>query len=520
MNDLDVSIIIPGLSNPTSDGTHVPTIENFNTFGFIMLVVQIGLALFGLLLSEFTEAYFATFFISLIMGSFFCILVWVCTLPKGCKDWLTDISLLILPFAALIGILLDQPSNVYFENMDPEGGAFLELLYALAGLFFVLLQRCVLVYSKKALRQEYEPAGSSSEHSQSVHLGSRGSVGIRPTTLRIIYNMFQMGLMPTVFLTALATQAASDAFRASDEYINHNPYCVSGQSVSSINNNINSEGCVIAPSNFSSIPVFINGTDFYTTESAGFVADNYINSDNINLIGTNETNQTRFLTVHDFARLMAKKEFDENMGLVFTAIAGGLVLNATLLAAQIYLRVSRFSLADVVRGHVSCWETFAALMNVVLVIYAILGAALDGDTIGSHTFLLVAFGMVCFCTLYVSLGMVCREASMRRAEHDQEKSHCCFVRRGHGKRPRRPSAILANPQAINGFSDGAIENASVGQLSATFAAGSEGIDVECPSSVSCHVPASRNKKVGSTDKNPSRHSNGRRRHSTEDPPAG
>jgi hypothetical protein len=218
--------------------------------------------------------------------------------------------------------------------------------------------------------------------------------------------------------------------------------------------------------------------------------------------------------VHDFARLGAKKEFDENMKLLFTATVGGVVLMTTLLAAQIYLRVSRFSLADVVRGHVSCWETLAASMNVVLVIYVILGAALDGDTLSSGIFSLEAFLMVCLSTLYFSLGMVCREASMRRAEHDQEISHCCFVQRAHGKRPRRPSAILANPQAINGFSDGDIEDAPAGQLSATFTAGSEGIDAECPSSVSCH--ASRNKNVGST----SRHSNGRRRHSTEDPPAG
>jgi hypothetical protein len=113
--------------------------------------------------------------------------------------------------------------------------------------------------------------------------------------------------------------------------------------------------------------------------------------------------------VHDFARLVAKKEFDENMKLLFTATVGALVLITTLLAAQIYLRVSRFSIADVVGGHVSCWETLAALMNGVLVISAILGAALDVDTLTTRFYSILAFLKVCFCTLFFLLGMVCRE---------------------------------------------------------------------------------------------------------------
>jgi hypothetical protein len=131
MKDVDVHIVIPGLPDPTSDGIYVPSIENFNTFGFIMLVIQIGLGLLGMLLSWLTEAFRSSFFISLIIGSYFCILVWVCTLPKGCKDRLSDISLLIFPFAAAIEFFLD-PAVIY---------DFIFVLFAIAIGFYLLLLR-------------------------------------------------------------------------------------------------------------------------------------------------------------------------------------------------------------------------------------------------------------------------------------------------------------------------------------------------------------------------------------------
>jgi hypothetical protein len=51
--------------------------------------------------------------------------------------------------------------------------------------------------------------------------------------------------------------------RAAAEYANHNPYCRMTGPFGSFDQ---FEGCIIAPHNTFSIPVFINGTDFYNAE--------------------------------------------------------------------------------------------------------------------------------------------------------------------------------------------------------------------------------------------------------------
>jgi len=248
-------------------------------------------------------------------------------------------------------------------------------------------------------------------------LEDRVDLALRRVAVEIVASLLKGGLMPMFFLAVLAMQASIGAYQDLLEYSRHNPYCSNPGADGLIESPL---ACNMMQQAFSDIPVFDDTRHYYSMDEAEQIASLVSNEDKINLerledhpynlLGTSDTTSTRYLTVHDYARLQAFKDANEHVKLLYTALLAGISWFFALLSTHIFKRLTKVSLWRFLRGAVTIWECAAVFVNLGLVALNLVFAAVDSQTLGSNNVLIQGIEMILFTVDVVCLLGICYTA--------------------------------------------------------------------------------------------------------------
>eukprot|EP00520_Triparma_pacifica_P010234 CAMPEP_0118641306 /NCGR_PEP_ID=MMETSP0785-20121206/5210_1 /TAXON_ID=91992 /ORGANISM="Bolidomonas pacifica, Strain CCMP 1866" /LENGTH=424 /DNA_ID=CAMNT_0006532739 /DNA_START=143 /DNA_END=1413 /DNA_ORIENTATION=- len=336
---------------------------------------------------------------------FLLFLQWSCCLDKRSSLWSLRITFVlcyiggfVLPDSVMVPYWHDQLARFGYELLTPW-----IIFRVVLAVMFLAMYRTSMV-ARDAIQRQH----NDKTINLSVKIASQFAAA-SPYIIFVTFNMFA---------------SISSIIEESRAYASHTPLCRYTPQEQSRNN---IEYQCAAPEDartdswergphltshsslgIASIPVFTSPTMYLNFTESIKAAETFEDS--------TTTNTTMFLTYNDYVRIVAQRNYIDDLKTYLSYMMQGVVFVIVLFVTEIFTRVTRASLDDVFSFNVTRLEAFIVLNTLTLIFLSMYLSSLNGKTLGHQLEAVMLLTAIAISTIFVATYVMCNRVINDKVE--------------------------------------------------------------------------------------------------------